>query len=255
MPAKKRRSPSSYRAKKRPTYRTRPSRRRASSRPRFRLRRVLRTPAAKVVLTCLAALIILGPLVFARLWVHSAAVGSIYSAAKVPSCRVALILGARVHKDGSLSKTLKSRVDTGIDLYRSGKAQKLLMSGDNRFIRYNEPRRMREYAIAQGVPPEDVAMDFAGRRTYDSIYRARVIFGQSKLIVVTQRFHMDRALFLCKELGVTGYGVVAPNGTLDLRNDLREFPASAGALVDVYIHRPSPILGKPESVEEGDSGD
>ncbi len=169
--------------------------------------------------------------------------------AAVPSTRVALVLGAGIGPDGQLSVHLRDRVDAGIELYQARKVAKLLMSGDNRFLNYNEPDRMKEYAVRRGVPASDVFCDYAGRRTYDSIYRAKHIFGLSQLIVVSQRFHLDRALFLCEHIGVDAYGLAADRpGHRNTRVESREFPACVLSLVDVYIHQPRPIMGEKEGI-------
>ena len=151
--------------------------------------------------------------------------------------------------NGELSTLLRDRVDAGIDLYRAGKVRKLLMSGDNRFTHYNEPDRMREYAISCGVPAADIGCDYAGRRTYDSIYRAKYIFGLDSIIVVSQRFHLDRAIFLCKHLGIDAYALAADRpGHDNPRVAIREIPACLFGLVDVYIRQPHPIMGRKETI-------
>jgi len=184
--------------------------------------------------------------VFTRVWVHLAVRGRIYNDIhKIPACKVALVLGARVRPNGTLSNSLVSRVDKAIALYKAGKVKKLLMSGDNRFVNYNEPERMKEYAVKRGVPPEDIVSDYAGRRTYDSVYRARHIFGRRRMIVVTQSFHIDRAIFLCEHLGVDAYGLSSSN-VGDIRATIREIPACLGAMVDVYLRHPHPVMGKKE---------
>ena len=124
------------------------------------------------------------------------------------------------------------------------------MSGDNRFQYYNEPGAMRQYAMSLGVPASAIALDYAGRRTYDTCYRARAIFGVRDALLVTQKFHMPRALFLCNALGVDSYGVEANNNryrkiSLMLWN-VREQIATVGAFIDVYLSKPLPVLGRPE---------
>lgn len=168
---------------------------------------------------------------------------------KAPHRRVAIVLGAGVRPDGRLSTLLADRVDTGVRLYKAGKADILLMSGDNRVSHYNEPQRMRQYAIKQGVRAEDVKADYAGRRTYDTVYRAKHIFGVDRCTIVTQGFHVDRTLFLCSRLGVDAYAVPADvPGHSSLKARVREIPACLGALVDIYLRRPSPVMGKPEKI-------
>lgn len=166
----------------------------------------------------------------------------------VPKNRVAVILGAHVSPSGKLCDVLQCRVDKGIELYKAGKVQKLLMSGDNSVKHYNEPQRMLEYAVKHGVPQKDIAVDFAGRRTYDSMYRAKHIFGLNELIVVSQSYHLDRAIYLCNRLGIQGYGVAATNPTGQTRVQLRELPASVEAVFDALIQRPAPIMGKKEKI-------
>lgn len=169
--------------------------------------------------------------------------------AEVPKCRACIILGAKVKQNGTLSVILTDRVNKGIELYKAGKVEKLLMSGDNRFYHYNEPERMKEYAIAHGVPEKDIATDYAGRRTYDTLYRAKYIFGLNKFVVVSQRFHLDRTIFLAKHIGVTAYGVPADvRGHRNLKAEVREIPACMGALVDAYLRQPRPIMGKKENI-------
>ena len=142
---------------------------------------------------------------------------------------------------------LRDRVDTAVDLYKRGAVQKLLMSGDNSRVDYNEPDAMATYAIAQGVPAADIQPDYGGRRTYDSCYRARDIFHVKSAIIVTQAFHLPRALFLCDQLGVQAVGVAADRNRYDPRSiawsETREVPALLGALYDAIRKAPPPILG------------
>jgi SanA protein len=195
----------------------------------------------------LAVLVVVSPLL-ARIYVHCAAGAPIYEkVSDVPHTRVALVLGAWVRPNGTLSQVLADRVDAGIVLYKAGVVDKLLMSGDNRVSHYNEPRRMCEYAIKHGVPADHIAMDFAGRRTYDSMYRAKHIFGVSEMVVVTQRFHLDRSLFLCKHVGIPAVGFAADvKGHENTRAETRELGACMGAIADVYLHRPRPVMGRKE---------
>lgn len=196
----------------------------------------------------IAAIALLCLPIAARVYVHYSVQDRVYSdISKVPHCRVAMVLGAWVRPNGSLCESLETRVNKAIALYKAGKCEKLLMSGDNRFKNYNEPERMRDYAIKKGVPAQDIALDYAGRRTYDSVYRARHIFGQRKMIVVTQSFHLDRAIFLCKHLGVDAYGLKA-SAVTDPRASIRECPACLNAIADVYLLHPHPVMGKKEKI-------
>jgi SanA protein len=176
----------------------------------------------------------------------------IFDAASVPADRVAIVFGAGLRRDGSPTPILKDRIETAAELYFKGKVEKLLMSGDNHIVEYNEPEAMRQYALSLGVPDEAIVLDYAGRRTYDTCYRARAIFGVESAILVTQDFHLPRALFLCNHLGIKAVGVNA--NKLYYRKisrliwNTRELLATSGAFMDVYVYKPLPVLGKPEPI-------
>lgn len=120
-----------------------------------------------------------------------------------------LVLGAGLKPDGTPNEMLADRLDTGIALYFAGAAPKLLLSGDNGQIEYNEVQAMIEYAAAKGVPAEDIFLDHAGFSTYESMYRARDIFQVKTVILVTQKYHQYRALYVARRLGLDAYGVVS----------------------------------------------
>ncbi len=183
------------------------------------------------------------------------ALNRIYGKESAPPERLAIVFGAGLRRDGTPTPILRDRVQTAADLYFSGKVEKILMSGDNRFEYYNEPGAMREYALSLGVPDTAIVLDYAGRRTYDTCYRAKAIFGASEALLVTQKFHMPRALFLCNALGLKSYGIEANNiryrkVSLLIWN-VREQIATLGAFIDVYISKPVPVLGKPEPIFGG----
>jgi SanA protein len=173
----------------------------------------------------------------------------VYSIQHVRRERVAIVFGARIYADGRLSPMLRDRVETAVELYKVGKVNKLLLSGDNRFNDYDEPGRMRDYALSLGVRDEDIQPDYAGRRTYDTCYRAKAIFDLESAILVTQDFHLPRALFTCDSLGMDVVGVAADRQPYSVRSlawsTLREIPALTVALVDVVRHEPPPVLGEP----------
>lgn len=184
----------------------------------------------------------------------------ITSLADAPEMPVAIVFGAGLSRDGTPSPVLKDRVETAAALYFQGKVKKLLMSGDNRFVDYNEPGAMRQYALDLGVPAEDIVLDYAGRRTYDTCYRARAIFGVTEAILVTQPFHLPRALYLCNQLGVKAWGVPADNRYYLKRSQLiwniRETMATVVALWEVWVTHSVPVLGPYEPIfpEEQRSG-
>ena len=193
------------------------------------------------------ALIGLLVLIIARLLTTWAARDRVYTSAAVPASRVAIVFGAGLWRDGRPTAVLYDRVATAVDLYHAGKVEKILMSGDNRFVEYNEPGVMQEVAINLGVPAKAIVLDYAGRRTYDTCYRAKAIFGLSQAILVTQKFHLPRALFLCSQLGVDSHGVIADRRDYHRSSvlywNLRELIATTAALWDVYVTHPVPVLG------------
>jgi SanA protein len=177
----------------------------------------------------------------------------VFAPADAPHARVAIVFGAGLQRDGRPAAVLYDRVATAVALYHAGKVDKLLLSGDNRFEYYNEPGAMRTVALELGVPEADLVLDFAGRRTYDSCYRAKAIFGVTDAVLVTQVFHLPRALFLCEALGVSAAGVAADRrdyrrSSLAIWN-AREVLATAAAVWDVAVARPEPVLGEPLPIQ------
>ncbi len=163
----------------------------------------------------------------------------------LPHHHVAVVFGAGV-RNGLPTPMLYDRVASAVDLYHAGVVDKLLMSGDNRYIDYNEPEVMRQTALKLGVPERDIVLDYAGRSTYETCYRAGAIFGLSEAVLVTQRFHLDRALMTCNQLGVQAVGYVADRRTYSATrwwNTLREIPATLKAYVDLYVTKPLPVMG------------
>ncbi len=162
-----------------------------------------------------------------------------------PHPRVAVVFGASVYSNGDLSPLLEDRVSTAIDLYRSGKVDKILVSGDNRAQSYNEPKAMQEYLISHAVAARDVVVDYAGRSTYDTCLRAKEIFGLHRALLVTQAFHLPRALYLANELGLEAYGMATDADTprgLDYLS-VRELGADIKAFFNVHGFPPKVVLG------------
>lgn len=154
----------------------------------------------------------------------------------------AIILGASVLRNGDPSDALRDRILSGVDLYKAGLVDKLLMSGDDGEYHVNEIDTMKTTAVEAGVPEEDILSDGRGYRTYESCKRAIEVLGVSDAVVVTQRFHLGRALFLCNELGIDAVGYVADRQTY-VRNEyfwLRDLAASVKAFSDVYLLPPEP---------------
>lgn len=166
--------------------------------------------------------------------------------------RVGIVFGAGLTPSGSVTLVLRDRVDAAAQLYFAGKVEKLLMSGDNRFEDYNEPGAMYDYAVSIGIPAEDIVLDYAGRRTYDTCYRASEIFGIQEAILITQNFHLPRAIFLCQNMGIDAVGYKADLSYYRKYSRLvwntRETPATMVAVVEAWITHPLPVLGDPEPI-------
>lgn len=154
-----------------------------------------------------------------------------------------LVLGAGVRDDGTPSHMLRDRIDTGILLYEAGAAPKLLMSGDHGRVEYDEVNVMRDRALAAGVPSADVFMDHAGFSTYDSLYRARDVFEVKRVIIVTQEYHLPRALYIAETLGLEAWGVPADLNQYygQFGRSLREAAARAKDMVYCWV-KPQPVV-------------
>ena len=215
-----------------------------------------RVPVRRLVVAAFLA-VGLGVLTMAggELWTNGAAHGHVYSEAAVPAAPVALVLGAEVYADGTPSPFLAARLDIAERLYATGKVRAVLVSGDHSRWEYDEPGAMEVYLVARGVPAADIALDYAGFDTYDSCARANRIFGVREAIVVTQTYHLDRAVALCRALGVDADGVGDDSVRIyrePWRNSVvSERGAVVKAVVDVLSRRDPVFLVRHEtSVEE-----
>jgi SanA protein len=160
----------------------------------------------------------------------------------LPTTEVAIVLGASV--DGNEpSPILAARANAAIQLFEDGKVSKILVTGDNATTNYDEVNPVQHYLLAAGIPPQDIFLDHAGFDTYSSMYRAKVVFDATSAVVVTQDFHLPRAVFTARALGINAYGYNA--GTGSVWDYLREIPASAKALWDIATRRVPEYLGSP----------
>lgn len=171
---------------------------------------------------------------------------------EVPHKPVAIVLGARVHADGTPYPALADRLAAALDLYRAGLVRRILVSGDHGSEGYDEVNGMRAWLLREGVPDSAIFMDHAGLRTLDTMFRAASVFGVTDAVVCTQRYHLPRALFLARAAGIEAVGLVAdrriyPKARLDAA---REALARARALLDVYVFGTRPrYLGPPISLD------
>lgn len=196
--------------------------------------------------------LILLVLLITSLFIQQETQNQVYTVDRAPFSPAAIVFGAGLRRDGEPTLVLRDRLNQAVELYKKGLVLKILVSGDNRYIDYNEPGSMYSYLVSSGVPAADVVRDYAGRRTYDTCYRAKAIFGLSDVILVTQAYHMPRALYLCNHLGLKAVGV---NSDLSRYTRFsyaswtaREWIARAGAIWDIWIAHPQPVLGEQEPI-------
>ncbi|MFW6108663.1 MAG: SanA/YdcF family protein [bacterium] len=173
---------------------------------------------------------------------------------ELPSCQVAIVLGAGLRPDGTPSATLEDRLEAGLDLYRAGRVRKLLLSGDHGQRSYDEVNAMRRYVLDAGVPEQDVFLDHAGFRTFDTLYRARDVFQIERCIVVTQRFHLPRSVYTARTLGLEAWGHAADRRRYAhaRRNAAREVLARTRAWLDLHVRRARPRFLGPAIPISGD---
>lgn len=161
----------------------------------------------------------------------------------VPHTDVALVLGAAVRR-GQPTPVLEERAYRAVELYRAGKVNKILVTGDNGALSHDEVTPVRKYLIEAGIPAGDIFLDHAGFDTYSSMYRARDVFLADSVTIVTQDFHLPRAVYIARHLGLTAYGMRARNAGVYLKNYMREVPASVKALGELILHRQPKYLGE-----------
>jgi vancomycin permeability regulator SanA len=168
----------------------------------------------------------------------------------IPKRDVAIVFGAGVLPSGQPTEYLRNRILTGVNLYKAGRVSKIVMSGDNSSVHYNEPDAMKRYAVTLGVSASAIVEDFAGYSTYDTCYRAGAIFGIKRAIVVTQGYHLPRAVMTCRSLGIDTIGVAASREGKDsaLTYIAREYLSTDKAIVELVV-RPKPaVLGTYEPI-------
>ncbi|MBN1532821.1 MAG: YdcF family protein [Spirochaetes bacterium] len=188
--------------------------------------------------------------VAAAVWINAAISGSAerriyYQVSAVPRCRTALVLGASVKGRGRLSHILEDRMLRALELYKAGRVSRILLSGDHGTRQYDEVSTMRIWLLRRRVPPADIFLDHAGFSTYDSVVRARRVFLADDLVIVTQRYHLPRALYIAEKTGLRAIGLVADRRRyVHIRYyRFREFFANLRAFMDVATGRRPRFLG------------
>lgn len=172
---------------------------------------------------------------------------------QVPDSQVVLVLGTSSKSSGGRDNLFYTyRMEAAGDLYRAGKVKAFILSGDNRTLYYNEPETMRKSLLEMGVPDEMIYLDYAGLRTLDSVLRAGKIFGQSTFVVVSQRFHNERAVYIARHNGLEAYGYNAndvPAG-YGIRTFVRERFARVKVFLDILMKKEPRHLGEPVEIRE-----
>lgn len=180
-----------------------------------------------------------------NLRVYGGGKAHIVAAGQVEAAQAAIVLGALVYPDGRVSPMVADRLEAAYALYQGGKVQKILITGDHGRIDYDEVNTMRRYLEEKGVPSSDIFMDHAGFDTYDSMYRARAVFQVRSAVIVTQRFHLPRAVYIARQLGLDAQGVEADRFIYadNARYELREMAARLKAFGEVTLRRKPVFLG------------
>jgi vancomycin permeability regulator SanA len=212
-----------------------------------------RNPIRTVAGVCIAGVAVLALFALAcnRIVLNAAAPFVVRDAASIEPRPVAIVFGAGLNPDGTPTPMLADRIDGGIELLQAGKVHALLFTGDNGTVEHNELASMQDYALARGVPRTEIVLDYAGFDTYDSCYRAAAIFGVRSAILVTQDFHIARAVYFCRHRGIDALGYPRPDWGVYAGNTmraqmLREIVSRTKAVIDVVTHRVPKVLGSPE---------
>lgn len=188
-----------------------------------------------------------------NIWIVKSTESKVFSdLTQLPDHRIGLVLGTS-HRSvgGGPNPFFQNRIKTAADLYRMGKIDHFILSGDNRTMFYNEPIEMRKALIKQGVPMDVITLDYAGLRTLDSVVRSKAIFGQDKITIITQTFHSYRALFISEYYGIDAVVMVAEDPDLDrtFKVRIREYLARTKAVLDLYVFGTAPRhLGEKENL-------
>jgi SanA protein len=192
-------------------------------------------------------------LIVCNVWIVKSTERRVYEdLQELPAHRLALVLGTS-HKlaGGKANPFFEKRMETAAELYRMGKIDHFILSGDNRSRFYNEPVAMRKALMKLGVPEAAITLDYAGLRTLDSVVRCQKIFGQDKITIITQPFHSYRALFISQYYDIDAVAMVAeePDFEYSFKVRLREYLARTKAVLDLYVLKTEPrFMGRKEEL-------
>lgn len=195
------------------------------------------------------ALLLIALVTFFNYFVNTSSTDRIYDdVTKVPYNHVGLLLGtSKYSSGGTLNQYFTNRIEAAATLFKAGKIDYIIVSGDNRHESYNEPREMRRNLVAAGVPEERIILDFAGFRTLDSVIRSKEVFGQRSITIISQEFHIERAIFIAVRNDMNAIGFTAKDVSIAwaYANSIREFLARIKLLLDIYMFDTRPkFLGE-----------
>lgn len=187
---------------------------------------------------------------FCNSWIIHSTRSKIYSSAKdIPFNEVGVVPGASKNLGPYINPYFKYRMEAAAELYHAGKIKHILVTGDNHSHSYDEPTDMKNYLISLGVPENCITMDFAGFRTFDSMVRAKKIFGLNKFTIISQEFHNQRALFICDHYGIDAIAYNAKDPFMGPATHTREYLAKTKAVLDIYLLFTQPkFLGEVEEM-------
>lgn len=203
--------------------------------------------AAKILVTIITLI------AAANIWIVLQTTSHIYAGIdEIPKSKLALVLGTSKYMvGGGINPYFQNRINAAVQLYMAGKVKHILVSGDHQTAYYNEPKTMKEELVRMGIPEEDITLDHAGLRTLDSIVRCKEVFGQEEFVIVTQKFHSYRAIFISQYYGLETSGYIAKG--MPMINSpllmLRELLARPLAIIDLFVLQTSPkFLGEREDL-------
>ncbi|NGZ90262.1 SanA/YdcF family protein [Psychroflexus maritimus] len=171
--------------------------------------------------------------------------------ASIPSAKVGIVLGTSKHlKSGQEKLYFKYRIAAAVELYKAGKIEKILVSGDNRHRSYNEPKDMQQSLLALGIPKEAIVLDYAGLRTLDSMHRVKFVFGQEEVIVISQKFHNERAVVIAASIGLKAHAYNAKDVSVSygIKTKIREKFARTKLVLDLLLNKQPKFLGEKEVI-------
>lgn len=201
----------------------------------------------------LGSIVVISIVFTCHYWVERSSKSKLFeNTAQIEKHRVALLLGtAKFLSNGNNNLFFKYRINAAAQLFKDGKVEYILVSGDNRKMNYNEPLMMQKALIEKGVPKDRIVFDYAGLRTLDSVVRAKKIFGQSEIVIISQPFHLKRALFIARysEIEAIGFAAKDVPSRYGLKTHLREYLARVKMVIDLFItHKEPRHLGEPVKI-------